>query len=288
MYQLSNAQLTARFNAQGAELCSLKNANGVEYIWEANPDVWGRHAPVLFPIVGKVKQNTYRVNNKEFQLSQHGFARDCKFEVIEQTAQRITFQLASNETTLTKYPYVFVFRIIYELIADTLEINYEVENTGNQRMFFSIGAHPGFACPIGGEGVRSDYSLVFSKVEDNAKHLIKDGLFTGEQEKMLQDTNKLPLSDSLFDQDALVFKSLKSTTISIVNKSDVKKLSVHFAGFPYMGIWSKSRTSPFVCIEPWFGMADHIDFNGDISEKEGIQVLESGKQFQCQHSIQIH
>lgn len=289
MIQLSNDKLKASFHTKGAELCSLKEHTGLEYIWQADPAIWGRHAPILFPIVGKVNNNTYRVDGKEYQLSQHGFARDREFEIIQLENDLVIFQLQADAQSLAVYPYQFELQIQYQLLDKTLQVSYLVKNKDQKAIYFSIGAHPGFTCPLRAGEQRTDYSLLFSKAETSERHLLENGVFNGKTSGVFQNENEnVPLTSTIFDEDALVFKDLKSEAISIADAQGNQKVTVHFEGFPYMGIWSKSQTSPFVCIEPWCGIADSIDFKGDLSEKEGIEQLAVGETFKVSYSVEVH
>ena len=284
--KISNGEITASFKSQGAELTSLKK-NGVEYVWQADPKHWNRHAPVLFPFVGKLKDNQYKFEDKIYQLGQHGFARDMEFEIKDHQSDSISFLLKSNIETLVKYPFPFELTITYSIRDSVISTQYEVFNATTSDLYFSIGGHPAFNCPMDNQGVRSDYWLQFNTQEQLESHLIVDGLFDGNTEQIPTSEGKLLISDNLFDKDALVFKNLTSNQVSL--ESATKKwITFHFEGFPYLGIWSKSRQSPFVCIEPWFGLADHSDHNGDFTRKEGIQILESKSVFSCVYRVEVH
>ena len=287
MISISNETLKASFNTKGAELNSLVNLkNGIEYIWQAHEAHWARHAPVLFPFVGKLKNDRYVVQGHEYSLGQHGFARDREFSVHTLDKDNCSFSLKSDEESLSVYPFQFELIITYQLNDNKLSIQYEVWNHDQREMHFSIGEHPAFNCPhIPGKS-RSDYSLRFEQNETAEKYLLDNGLFNGKTQLVLNDYNTLSISDNLFDDDALVFKNLKSSSVTM-NDGEKDVLQFNFKGFPYLGIWSKSRNSPFVCIEPWFGLADHIDHNQEISTKEGIISLNPTDKFECEHAIKI-
>ncbi|MFT6881992.1 MAG: galactose mutarotase-like enzyme [Marinoscillum sp.] len=286
--QIANEYLTATFKTQGAELTSLlSKSNKKEYIWQAEAKYWNRHAPVLFPFVGRLKGDTYQYQGASYQVGQHGFARDRKFEVLEHQSDSIMFSLISDKESFKQYPFHFEFRITYELDEHLLKVRYEVHNAAEQEMYFSIGGHPAFNCPMSKSEVRSDYSLIFEKKEKAERHLLVDGVFSGATEPVLENSNRLPITELLFDADALVFKNLKSKSVTL-ESSKSKWLTFHFDGFPYLGIWSKNRESPFVCIEPWFGLADNADHDGLIENKEGIQKLAGEQTFVCEYGIEIH
>lgn len=283
--EISNQQLTASFKTKGAELTSLKKAN-VEYIWQADPAHWNRHAPVLFPIVGKLKENTYQFEGKEYQMGQHGFARDQEFTVISHDAESISFSLKESEDTKKIYPFQFELIISYRLQDSSLEISYNVINKDGKELLFSIGAHPAFNCPIKSGERRSDYRLFFNREEEFVTHRLIDGNFSGQAEQ-LGSGQELEITDNLFDKDALVFKNLKSDKVSL-HSTEQKWLTFDFAGFPYLGIWSKNAVSPFVCIEPWFGLADYVNHNQRLEDKEGIRVLPSDGVFAASYQVEVH
>ena len=278
---LSNDVISAQINTLGAELCSLKNANNRESIWEGNPTYWGKHSPVLFPIVGTLKNNTYNHNNKEYQLTRHGFARDMEFELVGKTSSSASFSIQSNSATLANYPFQFELQIQYIIVHSTLEITYTVINKDTTAIPFSIGAHPAFALP----GNFENYSLEFEKEEPLEYTLLENDLVSKQTEKIHTDTNRVPLTYELFKRDALIFKKLQSNSLTIIEK-EKPILKVHFQEFPSLGIWTKVD-APFICIEPWLGYSDTTESNGNLFEKEGVIVLQSNATFQAKFSIEI-
>jgi len=278
---ISNSILKASIKHAGAELFSLKDNNDKEYIWEGNPDFWGKHSPVLFPIVGTLKNNTYTIDKKEYQLSRHGFARDMEFKLIEKTQNSAVFSLESNEETLKKYPFQFELQLIYTLENTSLKIEYIVINKGDTKMPFSIGAHPAIALPENFES----YSFKFEKEENLKFNLLENDLISNKTEILKTTDNIVPLTYKIFENDALVFKTLESKSLTILeNKKPY--VQVDFEDFPSLGIWTKDQ-APFVCIEPWFGYSDTADNTGDLFQKEGIIVLEIDQNFHSQFSIKI-
>jgi galactose mutarotase-like enzyme len=278
---LSNDVISAQINTLGAELCSLKNTENIDFIWEGDPAYWGKHSPVLFPIVGTLKNNTYTHNNEEYILTRHGFARDMEFELVDQTANTATFSIQSNSTTLASYPFQFELQIQYTLFHSTLEIAYKVINKDNSAIPFSIGAHPAFALP----GNFENYSIEFEKVEPLEYTLLENDLVSTQTETIATNSNFVPLTHKLFERDALIFKKLESKSLTIIEK-EIPRLKVHFEDFPNLGIWTKVG-APFLCIEPWFGYSDTTETNGNLFEKEGIIVLKSTDTFQTKFCIEI-
>ena len=278
---ISNSTLIASIKHAGAELFSLKDNQNQEYIWEGNPDFWGKHSPVLFPIVGTLKNNAYTINEKEYQLPRHGFARDMEFQLIDKTENSAVFSLQSNSETLKKYPFDFELQLIYTLNETTLDIAYKVINNSETKIPFSIGAHPAIALPENFE----NYSFKFEKEEDLKYSLLENDLISNKTESLETIENLVPLNYKLFENDALVFKTLESNSLTILENSK-PYIKVDFADFPSLGIWTKDQ-APFVCIEPWFGYSDTAENSGDLFEKEGILILDAKQTFNSKFSIQI-
>ena len=278
---LKNNTLTAQIQHLGAELISLKSSQGKEYIWEGNPEFWGKHSPVLFPIVGTLKNNTFHHNEKNYHLSRHGFAREMEFQLIDSTENCATFSIQSSEETLKVYPFAFELHLIYTFEEMTLSIAYQVINMGSSKMPFSIGAHPAFALPNKFE----NYAVTFEKEESLEYYLLENDLISNKTKKLDFQNKQIPLTYELFKNDALIFKSIQSKSLTILeNENPI--LRVHFEDFPSLGIWTKMN-APFICIEPWFGYSDTKENSGNLFEKEGIQVLESNATFHSKFSIEI-
>ncbi|QOG01465.1 aldose 1-epimerase family protein [Flavobacterium sp. MDT1-60] len=278
---ISNSTLKASIKHSGAELSSLKNSQNKEFIWEGNPDFWGKHSPVLFPIVGTLKNNTYRVNGKEYQLPRHGFAREMEFQLIDKRENSAAFSLKSNTETLKKYPFEFELQLIYTLHESTLDIQYKITNKSESKIPFSIGAHPAIALPENFES----YALKFEREEVLKYYLLENDLISNRTE-VLETTNSLvSLNYKLFENDALIFKTLESNSLTILENSK-PYIKVDFEDFPSLGIWTKEQ-APFICIEPWLGYSDTAVNSGDLFEKEGILILDANQTFTSKFSIQI-
>jgi galactose mutarotase-like enzyme len=278
---IKNTFLTATINSFGAELCSLKNNENKEFIWEGNLDFWGKHSPILFPIVGTLKNNSYQYNESEYHLSRHGFARDMDFELVDKKENFVTFSIQSSEETLEVYPFIFELQITYTLDNNSLSIEYKVINKGKSEIPFSIGAHPAFALP----GNFNDYSIQFEKEELLEYYLLENDLISNQTKKLELENKLVSLNYQLFKNDALIFKTLESKSL-IISKNKNPLLKVSFKDFPSLGIWTKMN-APFLCIEPWFGYSDTNENSGNLFEKEGIQILEENKTFQSEFSIEI-
>jgi len=278
---ISNSNLTAQINHFGAELFSLKNRQNKEYIWEGNPAFWGKHSPILFPIVGTLKNNSFHYKESEYHLSRHGFARDMEFELIEKLENSATFSLISSEESRKVYPFDFELQICYSLEENKLNIDYKVINKNDETMPFSIGAHPAFALPKPFE----NYALLFEHNEILTSYELENDLLSDHFSTIEMIDNQVLLNYSLFEKDALIFKKLDSKSITILENQN-PLLHVRFDNFPNLGIWTKSN-APFLCIEPWLGYSDTVHSSGNILEKEGIQLLEAKKSLECNFSIEI-
>lgn len=271
---LENSILKAQITSKGAELQSLYHkGHQLEYLWDANPAFWPKHSPVLFPIVGALKDNTYFYKEKGYQLTRHGFARDLTFEVEHVGSDQATFTLRSTAETKANYPFDFVLKLHYRLDSSTLEVKYEVINDTNDSIYFSIGAHPAFKVPLQEGHNYEDYYLEFNKKETSPRWTIKGNLIA-DPESYLQDQSRIPLTKELFHKDAIVLKHLSSSRVSLLSEKTSRGLHFYFEGFPFLGIWA-AKDAPFVCIEPWCGIADSVNHNQQLHQKEGIIELKS-------------
>jgi len=278
---LSNSNLTATINSSGAELISLKNRKDREFIWEGNSDYWDKHSPVLFPIVGSLKKNSYSYNNTIYHLPRHGFAREMEFNIIEKTDDKVVLSLQQSAATLEKYPFQFELQISYTLTNSVLKIGFKVINNNEVSMPFSIGAHPAFALANDFE----NYELLFEKSENLVVSKLENDLISNSTYKLPLKNISLHLKYPLFENDALIFKTLSSKSVTIA-ENEIPFLKVHFNDFPSLGIWTKNQ-APFICIEPWIGYADTIESNGNLEEKEGIQILSINQTFETNYLIEI-
>ena len=260
---LSNNKISASINTIGAELIRLEKDNQ-NYIWTVNETYWNKTSPILFPIVGRLKNDAYTIADKKYELPRHGFARNFEFQILNQTESSVVFVLESNSETLKNYPFEFQLQLEYELDGNELKMKYSVENRSEVTMPFSIGAHPAFAI----EDSFSDYSLQFNEAEEFVSYELENEQFSNSFRKINSENGQINLNYSLFEKDALVFKHLKSNELILLNKNK-PVLSVQFEGFPYLGIWTKPN-APFLCIEPWCGLADNSNHNGNFKKKKSI------------------
>lgn len=281
LYYLQNSLFKIAINSYGAELKSLYHVTtDTELMWQGDPIFWAKTSPILFPIVGSLSNNTYMHNGQNYTLPRHGFARDMEFLVENETENSLTFLLKSNYKAKSNYPFKFELRVSYEL-THKLKVKYTVTNTdGYKDLLFSLGAHPAFNVPFG-EGNYNDYFIEFGKNYNNlSKRLLSaNGLLNGKTELVPLMHNKLNISFETFAKDALVFGPSPSfSTLKIGNNLNSKKLIFEYQNFPYFGIWA-AKNAPFICLEPWCGVADNEGFEGELVEKEGITCLKPLQEF---------
>ncbi len=285
---IENSFLRLSVKGSGAEMVSLCHLeNNREYLWQGDPSFWPRRAPVLFPVVGKLNQHTYRIDGKSYTLPQHGFARDKTFDLVAGTDDKLVFQLRDDEESRKNYPFLFKLFICYQLIGNKLLVTYEVKNPDQKDLLFSIGAHPGFALDSRDGNTLDEFYLEFEEKENVERHLLKEGLFSGEKEAVLTDSAILPLNYKLFEKDAIVLKDLKSSAVSLKSRSGDYNLKFGFEGWPHFGIWTPKNNAPFLCLEPWQGLADTYEYTGEFAGREGVIILPAGESFKRSYSIEI-
>lgn len=271
LVRIANSSIIAAIDPNGAELVELSIIDGENVLWEKDSVFWNRIAPNLFPIVGRLKNDTYMIDGKHFSMSQHGFARDRKFSVESRSEEAVTLLLLSDQETLKIYPFSFEFRVIYKLIDSGIRVEYSAKNTGNGDLPFSVGGHPGF----GLSDELSNYELRFPEPLRIERHLLEGSHFSGLTETMDFDGN-LPLTYELFERDAIVFIEPPFNTLTLAHKVKGPMLTVSSDQWDALGIWTK-RDAPFLCIEPWWGYADRVDASGDLFDKAGVHIVKQGQ-----------
>ncbi len=272
---LQNGPLKISVNPHGAELFSLQ-LDGHEYLWQADPYFWPRHAPLLFPIVGKLKEDQYLWKGLVYRMKQHGFARDRKFSLVHSLEDRLVLRLKYDEQSLQQYPFHFELEVEYLLKGKQLWQQFRVRNLGETLMPFSIGAHPAFKLPLD-EGLSPwDYSIRFEQAEDCPAYKIKEGLLTDEISHPFKDEAVISLTPHRFDQDAIVFKNLRSRVVSLASDQGKRAVILDFNGFSTFALWSKPQ-APFVCLEPWNGHHDPAKHQYELKDKPGLIWLHAGE-----------
>ncbi|MDR2940876.1 MAG: aldose 1-epimerase family protein [Clostridiales bacterium] len=278
MEYLENDCLKIKINELGAELAGVTGKKeNTEFLWSGDAKYWAGRAPVLFPIVGSVKNNEYTIDGKKYILNRHGFARKSIFDITKVQGRSITYELKYNEDTLKSYPYKFSLEIIYTLEGNTLTNTYRVKNLDSKAIYFGIGGHPAFSCPINEGEAFSDCYLEFNKTENaGVMALNEEGLFSGETYGLLNNTNILDLHHDLFKHDALVFERLESDMVALKSKKSDKSVEFYFDGFLSLGVWTVPGAN-YVCLEPWVTFADTVNSTGDLRGKQDIIKLDSGE-----------
>ena len=284
---IKNGIYSATISQAGAELKSLADlSTGKEYIWHGDPAWWNGSAPVLFPIVGGLRDGAYTFEGNTYKLGNHGFARASQFSVAREGADSAELILTSSAKTREAYPFDFTLAVAFGLERSGLSVRYTVTNTGPRRMYFSIGSHPAFVVPFAG-GALENYYVLFDHDEDIERWFIKDNLVVADKtEEVFENSRIISISRTLFDRGALVFKSPRSHEFTIKSSLTPHFIKVATEGAPYLGIWGKP-SGPFVCLEPWHGVADSTNASGNLVEKEGILGLEPRGTFTTGYRIEI-
>lgn len=293
--KISNGIIEAIISEDGAELTSLKRAGSpMEYIWQADAAFWGRHAPMLFPIVGKVWDGKFKVDGKSYRMSQHGFARDSRFAVLCAQGDSVTLTLESDSGTLEKYPFPFRIEAKYRTVDNCLEVTWQVRNTGQNEMYFQIGAHPGFNLP---DYSSADYINGFFRLLSNGEpvyglivgKLAEGGYRSDDAGQISLDSDALlPITPNLFADDALVLEEYQTDCVELYDKYGNWLLSLECRCAPVWGLWSPPRkNAPFVCIEPWQGRCDAAGYDGEISGRDYIQRLSAGRFYSFSYRIAL-
>ncbi|MCI7149478.1 aldose 1-epimerase family protein [bacterium] len=286
-FQIRNESLTLEIDAHGAEMKSLiDNCSGQEYLWCGDAAYWGRTSPVLFPLVGNYREKQSCFDGKWYSLSQHGFARDMDFELVSEKGDEIWFALEDSPETLEKYPFGFRLELGYRLQGRTVEVLWRVTNKNDREMYFSIGGHPAFNCPLRAGEKQTDYRIGFDTCEPLTASVLDENGTVSERTKVLELTDgMLQITDSLFDEDALIVEHDQAHKVALYTPEGEKYLEVRFEA-PLFGIWSPAgKHAPFVCIEPWYGRSDRADFGQKLEEREWGNVLKAGEIFTAVYQI---
>lgn len=289
-HTIDNGRLSITVNQTGAELSSLINLDtGREYMWQADPAVWGSHAPVLFPIIGMLKNGETTVDGQQYRIPKHGMVRNNEgLELYNLSKDRLTFRMAWTEETLKTYPYKFDFRITYRLRNEHVIVYHEIVNEDDKPIFFNLGGHPAFRVPFYDHERYNDYFLRFEHDETAGRYsVMPDGTISNDTRSVpWKDGQILPLTHDLFAQDALVFKDLNSRSVILESAVNGPILKLDYAGWTHLGIWAKPD-GDFVCLEPWIGLADAHDTDGVFKHKEGIVELAPGQVYEMSYDVKV-
>lgn len=282
---MENRFLRATVSDAGAELCSVIDRDtGAERIWTADPAVWNRHAPILFPFVGKVTDGKYRVAGREYPMkTQHGFARDMAFTCTGETETSVTHRLCATDKTLACYPFDFSLTITHRLEGRQIFITWEVENRGEDRMYFAIGGHPGFLLP---EGVRKEDCFIAFPGADSLRYrnVSKEGFALPELRTLALTEGRAAYRPDM--PDTWIFEDGQVREVGIVLPDGKPYVTLHCERFPMLAVWANPK-GPFICLEPWFGRTDDEGFHGSVEQKKDIRCLEKGERFETGYSITL-
>jgi galactose mutarotase-like enzyme len=288
MIYIRNESVEAAINPLGAELQKLTGReSGLDYLWSGDPAYWGKYSPVLFPIVGTMRNNHYSYKGGFYTLPRHGFAREKMFKSEQISDSEVVFTLQDDESTRVVYPFRFVLELRYKIQGNRLTVTYTVYNPGDAEMYFSLGAHPAFAVPLKKELAYSDYYLEFNEPETAERWGLQDGLLLDSTEPFLQNERRINLNRELFAKDAIVLKGVQSTSIGLHSSIDSRGLSFGISGWPHLGIWAAPE-APFVCIEPWQGHADPVSHDGNLVNKPGVVKLAPGEDWEKSWWVELY
>lgn len=291
MIELKNNILKVNISRdKGSQLSNIIK-NNKEYIWQKDAYYFDASSPLLFPIIGRLKDNKYIYDNKEYSLNIHGFCSSGlkNLDLIEHTSSKALFELMYNEFSLNLYPFKFKLHIIYELIKNTVQITYRVYNLDDKKIYFQIGAHTAFNCPLDNNKF-DDYYLEFEKEENlNTFRLNEKGLILDDKE-FIKNGKEINLDYSLFDKDALIFTNLNSSYVCLKSKKNNSQIKCNFSNFPYLAFWTQredNKKGKFICIEPWSGIADYHDSNYILKNKKAINTLDIDKVYENSYSLEF-
>ncbi len=289
-YLLENETLSITIDSFGAEIKSVKrNSDKREYLWHGDKKYWGRTSPVLFPFVGSVNNKEYRYGGKTYPMGQHGFARDMEFTCEKQKENEIWFLLASTAETYEKYPFAFKLHIGYQLSENEITVLWKVENTDTKEMYFSIGAHPAFLCPINGENSKTGYGIKFGGLSAELHHHgnTPEGMAVMEDEILPLSDGVANITEGFFDRCTYMIEGKQTGEVSLLTPEGAEYITVSFDA-PLFALWSpEGKNAPFVCIEPWYGRCDALGFNGNLEERDYENKLAAGEEFQAKYKIRF-
>ncbi|MDA9489622.1 aldose 1-epimerase family protein [Bradyrhizobium sp. CCBAU 11361] len=288
-HTIRSGGLTATIKAHGAEMCSLMSDAGIEFVWQAAP-AWPRHAPLLFPIVGRLANDELRHRGKTYRMTQHGFARDSRFAWAELGESRCVLVLEDSETTRALYPFAFRLTATYAIDAAGLDLSLTIANTGQETLPASLGGHPAFNWPLQPGVPKEDYALTFASAESFPVRRLDGGLLRAATEPSPVSGTVLPLSESLFVDDAVIFDRIDSHSVRYAagpGASSGPWLKMSWHGFRELGVWSKPSGAPFLCIEPWRGYASPAGFDGEFSDKPGLMHIAAGAEERLSFRIEV-
>ncbi|MDR3190666.1 MAG: aldose 1-epimerase family protein [Lactobacillaceae bacterium] len=285
--KLTNDILAVSILKHGAELASVVDLeSGYEYVWQADAKYWGRHAPNLFPIVGRLQDNQYAVAEQDYAMNQHGFARDSEFDVVEVTPIAARLRLVASDATLSFYPLKFQFDVLYELVQDTLKISYIVTNTDTQEIYFSVGGHPAFNTD---QAKFDEYQIAVGPKPSYLREILNGPYVDFTQETTFDATQPMALDYADYNNDAIILKlDEQPADLTLSNQNEAHGLTMHVDNAKFVGIWTPAgKAAPFIAIEPWWGVADTTDADGVLAHKYAINKLAVNDTYKGEYSIEF-
>ena len=291
VYEIHNEFLSVKIEDAGAQLASVKDRTGTEYLWQGDPDIWPRRAPLLFPIIARLKDNRYLLEGEAWTIPTHGFCRSAPFTVAEQAEDRISFRYRDTEETRKVYPFAFSLTVAYHLEGRSLKKTHTVENPGNKPMPYELGGHDGWRAPIGGGERMDDYAIRFPGVEEIQPYgMDAENMITPKTEIYRLNNGRMPLKPSVYGLDTIILDALPQRRAILEDGGGKPRLSVEFNDFPYLGVWTAAKDfdTNYVCIEPWTTLPDAVFAGRELTEKAGIRILQPGHSETLSYSVTIH
>lgn len=285
---LQNGRLRAEIDTLGAQLTSVQDVHGTEYIWQADPAVWGRHAPNLFPFIGRLKDGQYTLDGETYAISAHGFARDSEFTVASESDTSVSFRLTDSEATRKVYPFPFVLTITYTLEENRLRKACTVENPSDRELLYEFGGHDGYRAPLEAGEAMADYSIRLPGVETLEPYgMDPTGLLTPKEASFPLEEGRIALTPSVYHLDTVIVDNLPQRRASLVDKAGRERVRVDFPDFPYLGLWTPDKPfdTGFVCIEPWSSLPDAHFVGRGLEDKEGVRRLSPGGQETLRYTV---
>ncbi|MDP6523267.1 MAG: aldose 1-epimerase family protein [Kiritimatiellia bacterium] len=283
---LTSPSLSVRIAQTGAEIKSIQEkSTGIEYMWQSDPAYWTGAAPILFPIIGGLKNGKYTFNGKDYSMPSHGLVRKADWALVNSGSTSASFEIASSAETREMYPFDYALRAHFTLSDNILSVRYEVSNTGNGTMYFSIGSHPAFNIPFAG-GHLEHYYYHFSESETIERNFFGGGLTLNRTAPVFDNSRQIFITRKLFEQAAIILKNPASKEVSIRNSRNNKQIKVTTDGMPFLGLWGPPGVQ-FACIEPWYGVPDNEATDGEFTTKEGIMSLAANGTYETTYRIEI-
>ena len=291
MVTIQSDVLTVDIDSLGAQLSSIRTQDGTEYLWQGNPDIWARRAPILFPFIGRLKDGTYLLGGKPYTISTHGFARDMEFEVVQKEPDRVSFQLSHTPQTLAVYPFAFALTVTYSLQGSRLTKTHEVYNRSQEDMLYELGAHDGFQVPVGEGLTMADYSIRLPGLDSVRFYGMNEALMlTPKGEEISLAASALPLTPATFGLDTMILDAPPQGKAVLCRRDGTPRVTLEFPGFPYLGLWTQDKPfdTGYVCIEPWSTLPDGTFMGRELADKPGIRRLAPGQREKLSYTTTIH